>query len=134
MIKLHHINLSWVDTPEMTRFYGELLGLESDAEMSANVLGDLRSSASAFLDAGSVQIHLSTIDHTVPYKHGQSLNPLGNGGHIAFRTDDLDAVKETLRENGIPYADYGVWSVAGWNQIFFQDPAGTVVEVHQIEE
>jgi len=34
---------------------------------------------------------------------------------------------------GIPYSDYGDWAMEGWRQIFFYDPAGAVVEVHQVD-
>ena len=133
MIRLHHVNLSWVDVPAMAAFYEKVLGLPRDESMSSMLLGEMRDADAAFLDGGGTGLHLSPIDHGVPYRHNQSLNPVDRG-HIAFRTDDLDAVKAALRANGVPFADYGVWSVAGWNQIFFQDPAGTVVEVHQLEE
>jgi catechol 2,3-dioxygenase-like lactoylglutathione lyase family enzyme len=52
-------------------------------------------------------------------------------GHIAFRTDDIAAFKRRLREEGIPFADYGAWAMNGWEQTFFHDPEGNVVEVHQ---
>ena len=61
---------------------------------------------------------------------GQVVNPVDRG-HIAFRTDDLDAVKRRLDEKGIKYSDYGDWAMTGWKQIFFYDPDGNVVEVHQ---
>ena len=32
----------------------------------------------------------------------------------------------------IPFSDYGTWAMKGWHQIFFQDPEGNVIEVHQI--
>ena len=42
-----------------------------------------------------------------------------------------EAFKVLLREKKIPFADYGEWAVKGWYQIFFEDPEGTVIEVHQ---
>ena len=30
------------------------------------------------------------------------------------------------------YADYGAWAMKGWSQIFFYDPAGNIIEVHQV--
>ena len=55
-------------------------------------------------------------------------------GHIAFRTDDIAAFKKRLDEKGIPYSDYGSWAMNGWHQIFFYDPDGNVIEVHQVNE
>ena len=37
-----------------------------------------------------------------------------------------------LDEKGEPYSDYGTWAMNGWHQIFFHDPDGNVVEVHQV--
>ncbi len=55
---------------------------------------------------------------------GQVVNPVVTG-HIAFRTDDIEAVKQRLRESDVPFSDYGVWAVAGWHQIFFTIPRAT---------
>ena len=41
--------------------------------------------------------------------------------------------KAMLREKHIPFADYGVWAMGGWYQIFLQDPDGTIIEVHQAD-
>ena len=51
---------------------------------------------------------------------------------IAYRTDDLDAFKAHLMENGIPFSDWGETAVVGWQQIFFYDPDGNIIEVHQV--
>ena len=42
--------------------------------------------------------------------------------------------KERLEEKGIPYSNYGAWAIKGWEQIFFHDPEGNVIEVHQANE
>ena len=61
------------------------------------------------------------------------LNPLERG-HIAYRTDDLAAFKAHLTENGIPFAHWGNAAVKGWDQIFFYDPDGNIIEVHQVHD
>ena len=53
-------------------------------------------------------------------------------GHIAYRTDDLESFKAHLKENSIPFSDWGETAVAGWQQIFFYDPDGNIIEVHQV--
>jgi catechol 2,3-dioxygenase-like lactoylglutathione lyase family enzyme len=55
-------------------------------------------------------------------------------GHIAFRTDDIAAFKKRLEEKGIPFSDYGAWAMRGWAQIFFYDPEGNVIEVHEVQD
>ncbi len=52
-----------------------------------------------------------------------------DGGRNA---DDIDGFKKRLEEKGVRYADYGNWAMNGWYQIFFQDPEGNVIEVHQV--
>ena len=85
----------------------------------------------AFVTDGTTQVHLAERDLEVGFRTGQPLNPLERG-HIAFRTDDIEAFKRRLEEKGIPYADYGDWAMSGWQQIFFHDPEGNVIEVHQV--
>ena len=84
----------------------------------------------AFLTDGETQLHLATTDYGVGFRTNHAINPLERG-HIAFRTDDIEAFKRRLEENNIPYSDYGLWAMNGWYQIFFHDPAGTIIEVHQ---
>ena len=45
-----------------------------------------------------------------------------------------DAFEKRLDDKGIKYSDFGDWAMTGWKQIFFYDPDGNVVEVHQAPE
>ena len=38
---------------------------------------------------------------------------------------------EVLELNKIKYSDWGETAVSGWKQIFFHDPDGNIIEVHQ---
>ena len=67
---------------------------------------------------------------SVNFKTGHSINPVEKG-HIAYRTDDIEAFKNHLKENGIEFTDWGNIGVSGWYQIFFYDPDGNIIEVHQ---
>ena len=69
----------------------------------------------------------------VCFKTGHTINPLEKG-HIAYRTDDLKAFKKHLKELNINFSDWGETAVEGWKQIFFHDPDGNVIEVHEIEQ
>ncbi|MBQ57466.1 glyoxalase, partial [bacterium] len=66
----------------------------------------------------------------VAENNGQVINPVEKG-HIAFRTDDIEAFKTLLEEKSITYSDYGTAFAKDWHQIFFKDPEGNIVEVHQ---
>jgi catechol 2,3-dioxygenase-like lactoylglutathione lyase family enzyme len=90
----------------------------------------------SFLTDGSAeatQFHLAEKDLKIGFKTGQAVNPLEKG-HLAFRTDDIAAFKKRLEAKGIPYSDFGTWAMKGWEQIFFYDPSGNIIEVHQVHE
>lgn len=132
-LKLHHINLSTENVGRMDAFYRDVLGLAQETddlptlEKRKGYSGDV-----AFVGDGDTQMHLAQKDVHAGFRTGQIVNPVSHG-HIAFRTDDLEAFKRHLTDQGIPYSDWGNTAVAGWHQIFFYDPDGNVIEVHQVE-
>ncbi|MFC3615436.1 VOC family protein [Lutimaribacter marinistellae] len=131
-LKLHHINLVTEDVARMEGFYRDVLGLAPEdeglpvLEKGKGYAGDV-----AFVTDGAIQMHLARKDVLAGFNAGQQVNPVSRG-HIAYRTDDLAAVRRRLEEKGIPYSDWGNQAVAGWHQIFFYDPDGNVIEVHEI--
>ena len=129
---LHHINLCSTNVPAMDQFYRSVLGLAPEPDMAASrVTSQGYAGNVAFVTDGTTQVHLAERDLDVGFRTGQPLNPLERG-HIAFRTDDIEAFKRHLEAQGIAYADYGDWAMSGWAQIFFHDPEGNVIEVHQV--
>ncbi|MDR3529409.1 MAG: VOC family protein [Rhodopila sp.] len=133
-IKLHHLNLCSKDVPAMDEFYRTVLDLEPEPTLSgARVTAQGYAGNVAFVSDGNIQFHLAAQDLGVGFRTGNTVNPL-HRGHIAFRTDDIAAVKKRLDEKGVPYSDYGTWAMNGWYQIFFYDPDGNVVEIHQADE
>jgi catechol 2,3-dioxygenase-like lactoylglutathione lyase family enzyme len=130
-IWLHHVNFCSGNVPAMDEFYRQVLDLKPEPSLAGGrVTTEGYAGKVAFVTDGTTQFHLAERDLGVAFRTGQALNPLERG-HIAFRTDDLDAFRRHLREKGIPFADYGAWAMNGWEQIFFQDPEGNVIEVHQ---
>jgi len=133
-IELHHINLSTNKVDEMNDFYLKVMKLKTETqglpilEKKKGYSGDV-----AFVSDGTIQTHLAEKDLNVCFKTGHSINPLEKG-HIAYRTDDLEAFKTHLDQLGIRYSDWGETAVAGWKQIFFYDPDGNVIEVHEVEK
>jgi catechol 2,3-dioxygenase-like lactoylglutathione lyase family enzyme len=133
-LTLHHINICSTNVQAMDEFYREVLDLAPEPSLEAGrVTGEGYAGDVAFCTDGTTQVHLAERDLGVTFRTGQPLNPVERG-HIAFRTDDIDAFKRRLEEKGIPYADYGTWAMSGWDQIFFQDPEGTIIEVHQVRD
>ncbi len=133
-LTLHHINLTTENVPRMDAFYKDVLGLSDQVpglptlDKTKGYDGDV-----AFVSDGAVQHHLAQKDLGVGFKTGSVINPLEKG-HIAYRTDDLEAFKAHLDAQGVKYSDWGNTAVAGWSQIFFYDPEGNVIEVHQVDE
>ena len=120
------------DVPEMDRFYREVLGLSTIRGRDEQRVKDQGYAGEvAFVTDGSMEVHLAAKDLDIGFRTGQAINPVEKG-HIAFRTDDITAIKQRLDERGIRYSDYGAWAMKGWEQIFFHDPDGNVVEVHQV--
>ena len=132
-LKLHHINLCSTNVKAMDRFYRDVLTLgdEEPSELpplnqDKDLVGDV-----SFVTDGAIQMHLTPKDVLNSFKSGQVVNPLERG-HIAYRTDDIEAFMKHLDEQAVPYSDWGSDAVKGWHQVFFYDPDGNVIEVHQI--
>jgi glyoxylase I family protein len=133
-IKLHHLNFCTTNVPAMDEFYRTVMDLEQEPTVGAGrVTGQGYPGKVAFVTDGTTQVHIAEKDLNVNFRTGQSINPVERG-HIAFRTDDIDAFKQRLKDKGIPYSDFGTWAMKGWEQIFFYDPDGNIIEVHQVME
>jgi glyoxylase I family protein len=135
-IKLHHVNVCSKDVPELAEFYRDVLDLQPEPSLEAGRILDKEDGYPgkvAFLSDGTTQFHLAEKDFGIGFRTGQAINPVEHG-HIAFRTDDIEAFKQRLRDKGIPFSDYGAWAMKGWAQIFFHDPEGNVIEVHEVKE
>ncbi len=134
-LEFHHINFVSEDVDRLHDFYTQVLGLDDvpiqsfprpDATSSSGYDGKIR-----FATDGKMQMHLATKDLTVAFKNGEVINPIERG-HIAFRTDDIAAFMTLLDSKDIPYSNYGTAFAKDWHQVFFHDPEGNVIEVHQL--
>jgi glyoxylase I family protein len=146
-LRLHHVNVVSDNMEELHEFYRTALGMETDPlPPMVEHLGhqndrhdaddDKWRSNVAFFNARGdedvdLQIHAGRRQAFLGPRMGHTINPLLTG-HYAFRTDDLDEVRKHLQDQGIPFADYGEWAVKDWDQIFLTDPAGNVIEIHQV--
>lgn len=133
-LTLHHINHCTNNVAAMDKFYREIMDLKSEPTLKAGrVASQGYAGDVAFVTDGTTQFHLSEKDIGCAFRTKQAINPVERG-HIAFRTDDIAAFKKRLDEKGIPYGDFGTWAMNGWHQIFFHDPDGNIIEVHQVKE
>jgi glyoxylase I family protein len=133
-LKLHHINLCSTNVTALDEFYRDVLELAPEPKRKTHrvITDDDGSYAGdvAFVTDGTTEMHLAERDFSIGFRQNQAINPLERG-HIAFRTDDIEAFKKHLDAKGVRYSDYGAWAMGGWHQIFFHDPDGNVIEVHQ---
>ena len=133
-IEFHHINFVSTDVKKMHEFYTNVLGLDNipignfprpSATDREGYNGEIK-----FATDGAMQMHVAEKNLDVAHKHNKHINPVERG-HIAFRTDDLSSFLKILNDRNIPYSDYGTTFAKEWHQVFFHDPEGNVVEVHQ---
>lgn len=132
-LTLHHINLSTEKVEEMDAFYRDVMRLDEAKDDLPGLRGDADVYAGdvAFLEDGRTHIHVARKDVMAGFRTAQIVNPVEKG-HIAYRCDDIEAFKAHLKEKGVPYSDWGESAVKGWHQIYFYDPDGNVIEVHQV--
>ena len=133
-LEFHHINFVSNNVSKLHDFYTKILKLENipmenfprpEETETTGYSGEIK-----FATDGLMQMHLAEKDLNVSAKHKMHINPVEKG-HIAFRTDDIEAFLKILKKNKIQYADYGTAFAKEWHQVFFYDPEGNVIEVHQ---
>ncbi len=133
-LKLHHINYCTTNVSAMDKFYQEVLEMAPEPEMGqGRIKGQGYPGDVAFVTDGEMQVHIAEKDLECGFRTGNAVNPVERG-HVAFRTDDIATFKKRLEEKGVPYSDYGAWAMSGWEQIFFYDPDGNIIEVHEVKE
>ncbi|MEY4525819.1 MAG: hypothetical protein RIR57_1189 [Bacteroidota bacterium] len=129
------MNLCTENVARTSEFYQSVFNLSKLQDEEHNLVGedteDRFDGVVDFLTDGEVEFHITKKDVNLGFEMKHFINPLERG-HFCFRTDDIEGFKKRLEEKGIPYADYGKWALAGWYQIFFHDPDGNIIEVHQI--
>jgi len=133
--KFHHMNLCTDSLPRLTKFYQTLFDLGTINDKEHTVVSGLSANRPYtgkvdFLSDGAIEFHWSERDLDTGFKMKQCVNPMAHG-HFCFRTDDIKGFMRKCDEMGIRYSDYGTWAIAGWYQVFLQDPDGNVIEVHQ---
>jgi catechol 2,3-dioxygenase-like lactoylglutathione lyase family enzyme len=133
-LEFHHINFVSKDVEKMNNFYKNILDMNSipieNFPRTEETIESGYSGKINFVTEGKIEMHLAERDLNVAFKNKQIINPVDQG-HIAFRTDNIKLFIERLTEKGIPFSDYGTTFAKEWHQVFFHDPEGNVIEVHQ---
>ena len=133
-LEFHHINFVSKNIDDMNEFYINILEMDSipiekfprtEETVDSGYSGKIN-----FVTEGKIEMHLAERDINVAFKNNHTINPVDKG-HIAFRTDDINSFINKLKKEKIPFSDYGTTFAKEWHQVFFHDPEGNVVEVHQ---
>ena len=133
-LEFHHINFVSKNIDSMNEFYINILEMDSipiekfprtEETVDSGYSGKIN-----FVTEGKIEMHLAERDINVAFKNNHTINPVDKG-HIAFRTDDINSFINKLKKENIPFSDYGTTFAKEWHQVFFHDPEGNVVEVHQ---
>ena len=110
---IDHVALNVPDVPAALAFYTDVLGLtQRDDRPDFGIAG-------AWLNAGDQQVHLIELPP-----------PNGMGQHFALLYEDIGAVVERLRAQGITVSDPAA-SSPGQRQAFLNDPWGNSIELHE---
>jgi glyoxylase I family protein len=125
----HHLNLAGEKVAETAEFYREMLDLTPI--QLPRITEGYGADIFTLEDKEGYQYHIIPDDPGFAERKGLPINPVG-GGHLAFRVDDIAAIRAKLDGLGVPYSDMGVWSVRGWHQLFCTDPEGRIIEFHQV--
>jgi catechol 2,3-dioxygenase-like lactoylglutathione lyase family enzyme len=116
-ISLHHAQVFYPPGEEAKArdFYGKRLGLREIERPST-----LSERDGLWYEAPPGHVHLSADDDL-------GLHPRR---HFALRVDDLDAMRNRLREGGARFEE--ATSIPGWRRCYVFDPFGNKIELDEI--
>jgi catechol 2,3-dioxygenase-like lactoylglutathione lyase family enzyme len=127
VLELHHhgICMHPTLTERMRGFYEGVLGLTPDPGRP-----HIPGIPGYWMDLGDTQIHLMAKDGPSPYAKGPDKDPVFT--HVALAVPDVVEAEAELRRLGVDY--WKTEAVVGpdQSQLFFYDPAGNMVELHQV--
>ncbi|WP_337882450.1 VOC family protein [Chromobacterium haemolyticum] len=128
VLELHHqglrMPLNLVEA--MGAFYRDVLGLDADGGR-----WHIPGVPGFFLDLGNdCQIHLLGNDGASPYAQGADQDPVDN--HVALTVRDIAQAEAELLRQGIAHWKQANVAAPELTQLFLRDPAGHLIELHQI--
>ncbi|HJN67313.1 MAG: VOC family protein [Pirellulales bacterium] len=115
---LHHISLATKDAETAARFYETVIGMKRISRPEFSFGG-----AWLYHPQGDWQIHL--IEREDVNDLPESID--AQAPHFAMEVEDLEVVEVRLKEHAIAYKRK--FNSAGFEQIFFHDPDGNMIEI-----
>ncbi len=141
---VHHLGLTVADIERSIRFYRDCLGLALVRRRStdADYIGRQTGYAGARLEVASLQMGSGsgpTLELAQYVSHPGPANEPGTNrpgcAHLCFQVDDLQAIYEKLRQQGVSFQSPPVAITSGPNQggwgIYLRDPDGFTIELFQ---
>ena len=132
VLEIHHTGYRLDDGAEKLEdtatFYSDVLGLQRDTSRPT-----IPGIPGLWINVGEVgQIHLFGGKQPSPVAMGPGQGP--TPPHIALAVADIVASRKELERMGVKYwAIEGLTSPDSW-QLFFNDPCGNMVELHQVDK
>ena len=132
--KLHHVNLQATDVRETVKFLDCTLGLKEGSWRHPDEKGDfsIKPADLSIFPLGTFNegLHIIRPDPGFAFRNNFAHNP-SIGGHPAIVVEDIGAVKNRLKKEGVLITDAGTYAMANMHQIYCLDPSGNVVEINQ---
>ena len=128
VLELHHYAVIMPNNlvEKMGEFYKGVVGLDFD-EGRPNIPGI----PGFWMDVpNDVQIHLMGKEGPSRYARGPDKDPVNV--HVALAVPDVAEAEEELKRLNIDYWTLGNVALPNLQQLFFKDPAGNQIELHEI--
>ncbi len=131
VLELHHHGIRIGPSPEEVRkahdFYTRVLGLSPDPGRPVIPTID-----GYWMDVGgTAQIHLMGVNGTSKFAQGPDKDP--SRPHVALAVPSIDEAQKELDRLGVEYFVAENVVAPDSRQIFFHDPFGNMIELHQID-
>ena len=129
--ELHHhaLRVPPAHAEEVKRFYTDVLGMQADPSRP-----NIPSVPGAWMYVGeegkaSTQIHIMGSEGVPPFAKSAQQDP--TRFHVALAVDDIQEARAELERLKVPFWEMGGLVAPDSLQIFFDDPVGNLIELHQ---
>ena len=128
ILEVHHtaLNMPAAKVDAMGLFYHDVMGMDTDASR-----WEIKGAPGFFMDTkDDRQLHLLGRDGVSQWAQGPEQDPAER--HVAFAVRDIAIAESELKRLGVVYFSLNNAGAPDLRQLFFKDPAGNLLEIHQI--
>ncbi|QDZ20847.1 glyoxalase [Chloropicon primus] len=124
IVGVHHVGMICKDLEKSVVFYRDVLGLPTKMDRPDDKLPF----RGAWFWIGTESIHLMEVPNPDPTDLSLRPEHGGRDRHFCMGVEDVDALEDALRENGVQYTK----SKSGRAAIFFRDPDANTLECLEV--